>query len=277
MNLYNWQIKSYYAWKNSNYKGVIEAVTGAGKTTIAHLAILEHLKNDYKILILVPTVELQNQWFNGLKKLKDNYGNLIREKYKIFKMGGGNYHELTGWNIIVAVVHTAMREKQRERIEPDYNKGLLIADECHHYGSPGFQTALMPCYNRRLGLTATYQRNDDGIKQYLDPYFSGICFSLSYKQALEENAIAHFKIAYVGAHLGEDEREQYEEYEDKCRNLRNKLINLGLPKEPFGEFMRAVVILSKSNSPKNKTAGLYLWYFGKKNLSLQIPRKNLYV
>ena len=41
--------------------------------------------------------------------------------------------------------------------------GLLVADEAHRYGAPTWGAALRDEFTLRLALTATYERNDDGV------------------------------------------------------------------------------------------------------------------
>jgi RNA polymerase primary sigma factor len=259
--MYMWQREAYREWKRNDYVGIIEAVTGSGKTLIAHYAMINHLKDGYDVLIIVPTVELQKQWFKDIRKLKDSDGNLIKNKYRITLLGGGNNNpDIIRWNIIIAVVNSAINK----RLNPRNQKGLLIADECHHYGAQKFKDALKSEYNRRLGLTATYQREDNGIEDHLNPYFQRICYSLSYRQALNEKVIAHFKIAFVGVDLDRKERSNYENYEEKCRCFKEKLIQSGVVENPFGEFVRKVGILSQESSQLGQWARGYLKFFSDK-------------
>jgi len=51
-------------------------------------------------------------------------------------------------------------------------EGLLIADEVHHYGAEIYSQALEETFDERLGLTATYERSDNGVAGFLTPYFS---------------------------------------------------------------------------------------------------------
>ena len=251
-NLYNWQLDAYNAWVENNYIGVIEAVTGSGKTLVAKYAIHQHLENDYDILVIVPKIELQEQWYRVLSDF---------EKYGIYKLGGDSKsQEIARCRIFIAVVNTATKKF----IEPRNGKGLIIADECHHYGAPKFNEALNPYFSRRMGLTATYQRQDDGVGEYLNPYFNRICYSFNYKQALEENVIAHFKIAYIGINMTELEKNKYDQYEFKYKTAKIILIRGGIRYKTFGEFMREVVILSEGCYDLTDTARVFLKNFSKK-------------
>jgi len=265
--LYQWQKDALENWKRSNYIGVVEAVTGAGKTLVAHHALVEHLEKNFDVLIIVPSAELQKQWFRDIRRLKDSCENLIRNNYPIELLGGGNHDPGARiWRIKIAVVNSAINRRFTPR---NKERALLIADECHHYGAPAFQRALKQEYARRLGLTATYEREDDGIETYLSPYFKGVCFSLDYKRALAEDVIAKFKIAFVGIDLDANEREMYDDFADKCGYYKNKLLRAQpkLKEYSFGNFMREASRLSRTGDYLGIAARSYLSNFtGKRSL-----------
>ena len=125
--------------------------------------------------------------------------------------------------------------------------GLLIADECHRCGSEQWSRALGPDFERRLGLTATYERKDNGVAEYLDPYFGGLCYTLEYGEALNEDIIASFKVAFIKVALNYSEQMHYEDYSEDVRQARIKLTKqYGVEQEPFGAFMRTVNEMTKS-------------------------------
>jgi superfamily II DNA or RNA helicase len=122
-------------------------------------------------------------------------------------------------------------------------------------------------FNLRLALTATYERSDDGTSDFLTPYFGGLCYSLHYRQALAEDIIAHFKIAFIKITLATWERDKYDEWNDIEQRARFRLINrYGIEAQPFGEFMRAVQTLVKSTDSDDATftARRYIWAFNKR-------------
>jgi RNA polymerase primary sigma factor len=242
LELYKWQENAYKTWEENSYCGVIEAVTGAGKTRIAHEAILNHLRLEYNILIIVPSIDLQRQWLRDLKILFEQFN----VKCILNVLGGGKKDINPSWNVLISVVNSIIYPE----IFPGKN-GLLIADECHHYGAPTFSKTLKEDFERRLGLTATFERDDNGIKNYLLPYFKKKIFSYGYKDAIQENVIAHFKIAFIGVKLNKTEQFDYENYNQNCRDERKKLIEAGVANEPFGEFIKCVVAIGKGNPPED--------------------------
>ncbi len=62
--LYAWQHEALKAWHSHARRGVVEAVTGAGKTRVGIAAAFEAIRQGIKVLILVPTAELQRQWLS---------------------------------------------------------------------------------------------------------------------------------------------------------------------------------------------------------------------
>ena len=56
--LFRWQREAIVAWKDNDGKGVIEAVTGTGKTRVAIYTIRYFINKGHRSLILVPSVIL---------------------------------------------------------------------------------------------------------------------------------------------------------------------------------------------------------------------------
>ena len=70
-DLHDWQEAALDTWIQKGKKGIVEAVTGAGKTYLA-LAAINHLYNEcrkLRTIIVVPTIALQVQWKERVTKL----------------------------------------------------------------------------------------------------------------------------------------------------------------------------------------------------------------
>src|SRR5947207_10681926 len=65
--LYRWQEEAFGKWRGAGYRGVLEAVTGSGKTRFA-LEAARRLRDTTDqclyTLIVVPTITLMDQWYN---------------------------------------------------------------------------------------------------------------------------------------------------------------------------------------------------------------------
>jgi superfamily II DNA or RNA helicase len=189
-----WQLDALTAWQEAGHCGVVEAVTGAGKTFVGVSAARDTLAAGGRVVVIVPTTELQDQWWQVLAERLPTAD--------IGKLGGGRQDELAECHVLVAIVNSAARRSLRGR-----PGDLLVADECHRYGAPTFADALEDGFDRRLGLTATFEREDDGVDTYLRPYFGDIVFSLWYDRALVDGVIARFDIALGGVDLTPQEQQ----------------------------------------------------------------------
>src|SRR4051794_41938857 len=65
--LYRWQLDALVSWLRCGRRGVIEAVTGAGKTDVAIAAVSDALRRGRFVLILVPSRVLMEQWDGRLR------------------------------------------------------------------------------------------------------------------------------------------------------------------------------------------------------------------
>jgi RNA polymerase primary sigma factor len=186
--LYAWQAEALKAWRQQDFRGIVEAVTGSGKTTVGIEVARDAIHAGGKVQVLVPTVALQEQWHRCLKASLPNH--------TVGLIGGGRGlgSGLQNNDAVVVVVNTGRYLETGDLPAAS----LLIGDECHRYGTDFNAQALNPCFPRRLGLTATSERRDDGNEEHVYPYFGSICYRLAYAQALTENVTAHFRVALVG-------------------------------------------------------------------------------
>jgi superfamily II DNA or RNA helicase len=259
MELYPWQQEALIWWRDHGSNGVVEAVTGAGKTRLALAAAAEHLQEGNPVVIIVPTKELQSQWQREVNRwLRDGLGLEIT----IGLLGNGKNHVDRNPDVLIAIASSACRHY----LLSARSRGLIIADEVHRYGAPSWSHALEPVFTKRLGLTGTYEREDNGLIEYLEPFFGEEVFEVNYERARADDVIAPFKIAYVGVCFTSDELEVYEEEEYRAYRNRRRLVDaFGLPDEPFGEFMQQANLLSRGGyGEATGIARSYLSAFSKK-------------
>ena len=267
IELYPWQAEALHAWRFRGGRGVVEAVTGTGKTMVGIAAASEELARGGQVLVLVPTRELLDQWTAELTTHGPRHA-------RIGGLGAGSRDDLSTCDVLVAVVNSARDADLRPR-RPG---GLLVADECHRYSSNGNRVALAEGFGRRLGLSATYARADDGHLTWLDPYFGGTCFRMGYRRAIRDGVIAPFVVALVGVEFSPEERAGYEELTAIMTVARAKLVASGLaPAEPVGAFFAAVARLARGgdDSPLTGAAASYLHALQqRRSLLAQTPAKS---
>ena len=136
------QTEAFDAWRSNGHRGVVVLPTGSGKSLLALMAIAEINRST---LIVAPTIDLMNQWYDLLKgAFSCDIGIL-----------GGGYHELE--DLTVTTYDSAYMHMGR------YGNrfGFIVFDEVHHLPgesySHGAELSIAPY---RLGLTATLERPD---------------------------------------------------------------------------------------------------------------------
>ncbi|MGI9054183.1 MAG: DEAD/DEAH box helicase [Pyrinomonadaceae bacterium] len=185
-----YQTASIEAWKANRKNGVIVLPTGAGKTHVATMAI-EICKR--QTLVVVPTLDLMNQWYELLLSTFNAEIGLI----------GGGFYEIGA----ITVTTYASAFRHQERLGNQF--GLVIFDECHHLPSEGFkyaaEFAIAPF---RLGLSATPDR-DDVADELLKEIVGDFVYRLE-AQELAGEYLADYVLERIEVDLSDEERRAYE-------------------------------------------------------------------
>ncbi len=264
----SWQQEALDAWLAAGRRGVVEAVTGTGKTALGVIAAADAVARGRPVLVIVPGRDLLDQWHYTLTQEIPSA--------RIGRLGDGHGDCLVDHDVVVATVQSASRVV----VLPDGSGGLMIADEVHHYGAESYSLSLEDGFDERLGLTATYERSDDGVLRYLAPYFSAdpaeegneVVARCDYERGLADGILARFRVALLAVGFQAAEQERYEELDSIARRARASLVDdYGCPSQPFGEFMHAVSRLSEGgndNGRITRCARRYLSAFTKRRALL---------
>jgi superfamily II DNA or RNA helicase len=186
-----YQQEAIAAWQRGGRRGVIVLPTGAGKSLVAQMAIEQVGRST---LVVVPTIDLMNQWYDLLVASFEAEVGLI----------GGGYFELGA--ITVTTYASAFRFMERL----GHQFGLLVFDECHHLpGSVYRYAAEMAIAPFRLGLTATPDRADSG-EHLLEPLIGPIVYRREAQQMAGEY-LADYSVIRLNVRLTAEERAVYEE------------------------------------------------------------------
>jgi superfamily II DNA or RNA helicase len=179
-------------WVKAGKKGCIVLPTGSGKTIIA-IKIIEIINS--ASIIIVPTIDLMNQWSNILTKyFKD---------VKIGNIGGGTF---TVSGVTVSTYDSAYLKAPLIGNKFD----LLIFDELHHMAAPGYKTIAEQFTSRyRLGLTATYER-EDNLHLEFPKLVGGIVFHSRVNELTRDKYLAPFVIERRYVKLLQEEKNQYQ-------------------------------------------------------------------
>ena len=263
-SLYEWQKQALSNWKLNNYRGIANAVTGAGKSRLALAALRDCVQEGGKCVVVVPTVVLLNQWVE-----------LVSEALPMVRVGrAGNGHDddLDRYDIVIATVATA---RQRTFSLPPDTIGLVVADECHRTASEMSKLSLDERFSRRLGLSATHERSDGAHDTVLMPYFDKVIFELGYDAAISAGVVAQVRVAFVGVDFTTEEAERYAILIRQLSKLRKTLIReYGCRPAPFAVFLDDVIRLRGGTMKAGIAANRWLsGWREKRNLLAETPAK----
>lgn len=248
MDLYPWQWEALKAWVRADSVGVVEAVTGAGKTHVGLAAIARARAEDRRVVVIVPTRVLVHQWTR-----------ILRERFPASRVK--NDRAQRSWDVLVTTVHAVSRGDDGLLLR-EGEKPLLVADECHRLGAEGFSRSLLEQYEHRLGLSATFERGDAG-DEVLQRYFNGVVYALTYERALADGVIAPYELAFVGVQLLSRERERYNAEDLKVTRFKNALVATSDldPDDAMQVFLRRAQQLADSDGPARYQARSFLSAF----------------
>jgi RNA polymerase primary sigma factor len=252
LELRDWQVAALAAWSATG-RGVVEAVTGSGKTRLALAAVRLVVERGGVVLVLVPTLGLLDQWVRELAA--------VVPRGRIGRLGGGQADDLDDRAVLVATPQSAAALP----ISPPHGTtGLLVADEAHRFGAPTWAEALKDEFALRLALTATFEREDDGLVDVLAPYFGEVVHRYSYVDAARDGTIAPFDLTLVGVPLTATERERHDELDARVRRLTGGLVTGGgLPRDPRALIAALSAIVAEAqrsgrDGPQVRAAREYL-------------------
>lgn len=257
-----WQLEALLSWRAGGRRGIVEAVTGVGKTYLGVIAAHEHLSAGGKVVVLVPSTAIASQWRQALLEIVDGQ--------QIGLLGNGSSDSLRDKDVLVATVQSGFKR----RLLPSGSMGLLIADECHHYGAEKYSLALQESFAYRLGLTATAERLDTAVEDVLYPYFNGCAFRMGYSRALSEQLITRFRIALAGVELDFMERKEYDDLSRRMWRYIDELIyvydfpNIRLDPGLWGLFLQKAERLARSGTVGSDLARKFLTTFNQRRTLL---------
>jgi superfamily II DNA or RNA helicase len=192
LKLRDYQAEALVSWGENDRWGVLVLPTGSGKTLVGIRAIAGC---NTPALVVVPTLDLLEQW---KKQLEEAFS------MEIGKLGGGEKKILP---VTVSTYDSAYiyAETLGNRF------GLLVFDEVHHLPATGYRSiAEFSAAQYRLGLTATYER-EDGLHSELNRLAGGKVYE-KHVSELAGSHLAPYRIERVAVALTDEEREEYDNY-----------------------------------------------------------------
>jgi superfamily II DNA or RNA helicase len=191
LSLRDYQQRAVDNWMRAGLRGCIVLPTGSGKTIIGIRAIE---KANSASLIVVPTLDLMDQWTATLSKYFPNI--------RIGNLGGGNDD--------IQSITVSTYDSAYIRASFLGNKfSLVIFDEVHHLAALGYRTiAEQMAAPYRLGLTATIEREDD-LHRDLPRLVGEVVFHASPDELARNKHLASYEIERRMVELLPDELGEY--------------------------------------------------------------------
>jgi superfamily II DNA or RNA helicase len=240
------QTEALDTWWQRGARGLVVLPTGTGKT---YLAILAILRAQRPALVVTPTLDLLNQWYDELT---------LAFNLPIGLLGGGSYdlQPITVTTYDSAYIYL-------ERWGNRY--GLLIFDECHHLPGPSYQAiAIGSIAPFRLGLTATPERSDG--QEALLPALVGPEVYRREIQQLAGSYLAEYHIERLLVDLSPEESDRYLLARSQYRQfVEERGIAIGTP-QGWQRFLQETY-----RTPEGRAA--FLAYREQKQIALAAPAK----
>lgn len=233
-SLYPWQEECLKKWCKNHYHGIINVITGSGKTYLA-LAAAMHLKklvgvSRLRVKIVVPSASLLTQWTLAIM---DFFGDSIsRRDIGLYYSGQKD----TPDHLFMIYVINSARYSLARHVVKDLSDGrtvFLIADECHRYvGSENqkifeFLPAATACPERyaSIGLSATPGLKRPDNASVLIPALGKEIFRYGLKEAEEEHTLCPYAAFHIALSFTAKEQMEYEDLSFHLSKSFSNLIN----------------------------------------------------
>jgi superfamily II DNA or RNA helicase len=242
----SWQVKALRLW-NVDQRGIVRVVTGGGKTVFAEMCMIAFRDRSPKgrIIILVPTISLLDQWFVSLQ---DELGVPKDE------IGCYSFQEKTSRPkpINLLVINSARAVASKFARGADI---FLIVDECHRAGSPANSLALKIAPKATLGLSATPEReSDDGFDTRIAPALGSIIFKYDYAEAYRDGVISPFELINIRIDMLADEQAKYSRLTKRAASESQRLKKHGGSEEQLRRILQSRAAVSATAAMRTPVA-----------------------
>jgi hypothetical protein len=181
------------AWVDNGYKGTLEMATGSGKTLTAMIAANKLFNEINKLLIIIaaPYIPLIQQWCDEVALFGIRPINLtlakgeIERNRRLYQIKLAMSHDETDIEVIVVTHDTLSTPAFCGSLKKIDCPKLIIADEAHNLGRPGFLNNLPDFVEYRLALSATPVRQyDPEGSEAIFSFFGQVVFQFTLKDAI---------------------------------------------------------------------------------------------
>ena len=235
MKLREWQETAFPLWWNRK-RGIVKVVTGGGKTVFAIHCLKQYLEENpsNSILIVVPSIALLDQWYEGLLQSYDTN--------QLSLNGGGEHLEE------LSMITISTIDSVKNIIDKfDASQTLLIVDECHKIGTEKRGETLTNNWHATLGLSATPERDyDDNFYIIIKKILGDIIFDYDYIDAREDEVIVNFKLLYAYAAMTPEEEDEYKKF---TKSIQRRAATIG--GNNMNDYPLKMMIFNRARMVKN--------------------------
>jgi superfamily II DNA or RNA helicase len=235
LKLRDWQENAFPLWWEKK-RGIIKVVTGGGKTVFAIHCLTKYLEENQSnsILIVVPSIALLDQWYEGLSQS-------FSSKEIALNGGGEQIEDIS--KIYITTIDSL--KNLIDKVDPENT--LLIVDECHKIGTEKRGEMLTNNWHATLGLSATPERDyDDNFYIIIKKILGDIIFDYDYIDAREDEVIVNFKLLYAYAAMTKDEEDKYKKF---TKSIQRRAATIG--GNNMNDYPLKMLIFNRARMVKN--------------------------
>jgi superfamily II DNA or RNA helicase len=235
LKLRDWQENAFPLWWEKK-RGIIKVVTGGGKTVFAIHCLTKYLEENQSnsILIVVPSIALLDQWYEGLSQS-------FSSKEIALNGGGEQIEDIS--KICITTIDSL--KNLIDKVDPENT--LLIVDECHKIGTEKRGEMLTNNWHATLGLSATPERDyDDNFYIIIKKILGDIIFDYDYIDAREDEVIVNFKLLYAYAAMTNDEEDKYKKF---TKSIQRRAATIG--GNNMNDYPLKMLIFNRARMVKN--------------------------
>ena len=234
--LWNHQIRTVNSWINSDCRGIVNMATSGGKTLCA-LVSSSLTPVDSIIIIVVPTKVLVAQWEKEILEFDPKADMIICDSshpdWKSIVSGKlvaymtdkprRNKHLF-----VLSTMSTASSDSFMGSFDRIHAKHItMISDEVHHLGASKYKRVFGINALRRMGLSATFERDWDemGTAQILEYFGKPIDSEYTVADGIRDKKLSRYEYHPFFAYLTDLEFEEYREYSKQISAIYAQMTN----------------------------------------------------
>lgn len=221
VELHPYQKKAIESWRENDFKGIFDMATGTGKTFTGLGAITElfnEKSGKLAVVIVCPYQHLVNQWVEDIIKFNmcpivGHSASIQKDFKKRLKNAIIDYNlDIRKFFCFICTNATYSTKTIQEELAKIKGDLLLVVDEAHNFGAESIVKTLDDKFTYRLGLSATFERNNDEEgTRLLNEFFGNKCIEFTLEEAIQEGYLTPYRYYPIVVALDDDELDHYKE------------------------------------------------------------------